>query len=120
MTEYHSQFPGSVKWRITGAGVDIEGKGVEAPSAAEDVRAQKYMSTYTAAYAQISVELAIPVELLIACSLTESAAVSPETCFREEPGYVEPVPYYAGSAQSGGFAAILANISTSFCLNNGN
>lgn len=88
LNEYHSQFPGSVKWRITEAGVDIEGKGVESPSPAEDKRAQEYMAKYKLEYAKVSVELDIPVELLVACSLTESAAVNPETCFREESGYV--------------------------------
>jgi hypothetical protein len=62
---------------------------VEAPSPAEDKHGQEYMAKYAAEYAKISLELGIPVELLIACSLTESAPKNPETCVRLEPGYVK-------------------------------
>ena len=50
-----------------------------------------------------SVEYGVPVELLMACTLTEAAAKNPETCVREEPGYVSddktPARISAGMCQ---------------------
>ena len=96
LSEFHSLFPGSVRWRITAAsGCDVEGVGVELPDAANMRRAITTTTKYASAYSQAAVAARVPVELLIACSLTEATPDNPNTdvdeqvtCIRKEPGYV--------------------------------
>ncbi|MBM3774212.1 MAG: lytic transglycosylase domain-containing protein [Acidobacteria bacterium] len=88
LTEFHSMFPGSIRWRVTPRGVECEGSGLAPVSAAARKRAREYLTRYRALYAAASQAYGVPVELLIACSLTESDPAKPETCFREEPGFV--------------------------------
>jgi hypothetical protein len=54
-------------------------------------RAQRYWTKYRDHYQSAAKEFGVPVQLLMACSLTESVertGVNPETCERQEPGYI--------------------------------
>lgn len=95
LTEFHSRFPGSVNWRVTPQGVDIQGAGFVPVSAAALARTKTYVDWYADYFRQAATETGVPVELLIACSLTESINDNPktrmhenETCVREEPGFI--------------------------------
>lgn len=89
LTDYHSKFAGGVRWRINPAGrVEVEGEGCVACPPGVSARAAKLVDQYKADYAAASSEFQVPVELLIACSLTEAAVKNPESSLREEPGFV--------------------------------
>ncbi|HUS07149.1 MAG TPA: transglycosylase SLT domain-containing protein [Bryobacteraceae bacterium] len=88
LAEFHRIFPDSIQWRVTPLGVEIENQGLVVVSSAVQKRAALYLQNYGAAYAAASAEFKVPIELLIACSLTEAAVVDPENCCRQEPGYI--------------------------------
>src|SRR5262249_34074985 len=88
LTEFHSKFPGSVRWRLTVKGVEVEGQGLVQFREAMLVRAKDLMSKHAEAFAAASQEFGVPIELLMACALTEAAVRNPETSVRKEPGYV--------------------------------
>jgi hypothetical protein len=95
---------GGVSWKITDQGIVVQGSGLILINAPELARAQKYMAKYANEYAAASKGTwGVPVELLVACSMTESAPVNPETCVREGPGYVSdeqtPMDISAGFCQ---------------------
>ena len=105
LIEYHNMF-GGVSWKITDQGIVVQGSGLILINAPELARAQKYMAKYANEYAAASKGTwGVPVELLVACSMTESAPVNPETCVREGPGYVsdEQTPMHI----SAGFCQLL-------------
>lgn len=66
----------------------MEGQGLVKYDAAMYARAAALCGKHTQSFCDASTEYGVPVELLMACALTESAAKNPETCVREEPGYV--------------------------------
>ena len=88
LSEYHSKFPGSVRWRVTGRGIDVEDVGPLDCDIQMYNRAKALCTKHAQAFAASSVTYQVPVELLMACALTESAAKDPETCVREEPGFI--------------------------------
>jgi hypothetical protein len=95
LSEFHSKFPGSIRWRVTPTGIEIENQGLVGVSTPFLLRAKKYVAQYGQAFLGAAAEYGVPVELLIACSLTESLNDNPktpqhenETCCREEPGFV--------------------------------
>jgi hypothetical protein len=87
LTEFHQVFPESVRWRITPSGVEIENSGlIPVPDAARK-RCLDYLARFAEHFAWVSREYQVPVELLIACALTESVSSDPTGCLRKEPGY---------------------------------
>jgi hypothetical protein len=88
LIEFHQQFPDSCRWRVTSQGVEVEGAGLIRSHPGQMDRARVLTDKYEHLYAAASREFGVPMELLIACSLTESAVKNPETCFRQEPGFV--------------------------------
>ena len=105
LTEFHSIFPGGVRWRVAARGVECEGSGIVPVSSPARDRAAGYIAKYREQYVAASAESGVPVELLIACSLTESSAKDPERCVRQEPGYLsdEATPHRI----SAGFCQLL-------------
>src|SRR5262249_26101991 len=88
LSEYHSKFPGGCRWKITTAGVDVEGHGLVSYDKAMYARATALCGKHIQAFCDASLGYGVPVELLMAGALTESAPKNAETCVREEPGYV--------------------------------
>ncbi len=88
LAEFHSKFPGGARWRVTASGVEVEGKGLEPLPVPYLRRGRDLAAKYKEKYAAAAEEFQIPVELLVACSLTEAAPINPETSVREEPGFV--------------------------------
>jgi hypothetical protein len=86
LSEFHNAFNG-VFWRVSEKGIELKDGGLISFvqfSPRTVATATKYAAEYTAA-SKIS---GVPVELIVACSLTEGAIKNFETCVREEPGYV--------------------------------
>lgn len=88
LSEYHHNFDGSVLWRVTPNGVDIQGHGLVAVPASTLQRARHYLEEDGALLAQVSKAEPVPLELLRACALNEGAPAHPETSVRQEPGYI--------------------------------
>jgi hypothetical protein len=88
LDQFHSIFPGGIRWRVTPDGVDCEGSGRVPVTDPVRKRASSYVKSYGDQYAAASKAYGVPIELLIACSLTEASPVDPEKCCREEPGFV--------------------------------
>ena len=87
LTEYHAKFPGGIRWRITLEGVELEGQGLLRHNTSMHERGLAMLGQYAAEFADVSREFAVPVELPIACALTQSA-IGPERYVRRDPGYV--------------------------------
>jgi hypothetical protein len=88
ISEYHQQFPGSVRWRVVPEGVDVEGAGLIVPEPGQLSRAKEFVDRWALGYAAASAEFGVPVELILACSLTEAAVKDPAKSVRLEPRYV--------------------------------
>lgn len=88
LSSFHRVFPGSIRWRITEQGIEIEDAGPVRFSAPAFGRARRFATAYRAAYITASAATGVPVELVLACSLTEAAVKNPEASIREEPGYI--------------------------------
>lgn len=94
-SEFHQKYADSVRWRVTPAGIEIEpGTPIE-PTPAQRARTTQYIDRYQQAFEAAATHYGVPIELLIACALTESSADNlktpvreNETCVREEPGFV--------------------------------
>lgn len=84
LTQYHG-YQDSVRWRLAGDGVDIEGSGVErtggAPATATSIW-EKYSTEINAA----ATEFDVPCVLIVATIATESGGKA--DAIRLEPGYV--------------------------------
>lgn len=85
LTEWHTQFPGGVRWRLTSLGVDIEGSGVERTSG-QPLTTKRVWETYSNAINQFALQYQIPCALIIANICTESSGKADSV--RQEPGYV--------------------------------
>jgi hypothetical protein len=70
LSEFHNKFPGSCLWRVTEQGIEVKGSGLIQPAADQLARAGKYTDLYAGLYAAAAKEYGVPVELLIACSMT--------------------------------------------------
>jgi hypothetical protein len=83
--------------------VEVEGAGLVKYDNGMYARAAALCGKHVDAFAASSVKYGVPVELLMACTLTEGAAKNPETCVREEPGYLSdektPARISAGMCQ---------------------
>lgn len=88
LSEFHSVFPGSVRWRLTPSGIEIEAVGHITVGSSARTRTRAYLSKFGEMYASASTEYSVPLELLVACSLTEGAVADPEKSVRKEPGYI--------------------------------
>src|SRR4051794_29098893 len=86
VSECHRIFPDSCEWKIIPEGVYVCGSGLIRPEQLQLNKARVYTARYEDEYAAAAKEYGVPVELLIACSMTESAPKNAETCIREEPG----------------------------------
>jgi hypothetical protein len=86
LSEYHAKFPGGCSWKINTQGVDAEGAVPIIGSKAMYSRAALLCNTHRQSFAFASAEFGVPVELLMACALIESAANDPETFVRQKPG----------------------------------
>ena len=93
LSQFHAKFPGGCRWRITAEGIEIEGSGLIEFGAAVP-RTKAFIARYADVASAAAAEYGVPVELLIACSLTEAEADNPKTelhenevCVRKEPGF---------------------------------
>ncbi|GHD25478.1 transglycosylase SLT domain-containing protein [Halioglobus pacificus] len=83
LTGLHSVF-GSVPWRLTASGLEVEGAVNGTPGALQTV--PRVWQQFGPAIRQAAREFSVPAELIIACLCTESGGNPAAT--REEPGYV--------------------------------
>ena len=74
--------------QVTNQGVEVEGAGLVKYDNPMYARATALCGKHAQAFADSSVTYQVPAELLMACTLTESAAKNPEYSVREEPGYL--------------------------------
>ena len=88
ISEYHAKFPRGVRWKITAKGSMWKASAMVNYDRAMYARAEALCKTHVESFAFASAEFGVPVELLMACALTESSAKDPETCVRQEPGYI--------------------------------
>jgi peptidoglycan hydrolase-like protein with peptidoglycan-binding domain len=79
----HARYPGSVSWRLTAAGVEIDG-ALAQPSAAEAALAARVLRDFGDAIATASARFPVPAELVVATICTESGGAP--TARRCEPG----------------------------------
>jgi hypothetical protein len=104
LTEYHSKFPGSVRWKLTPQGLLVENRGLVPSPDPIRTRAKHYLGIYAGLFGKVSLQLQVPLELSVTCALTEGAPVNPESSIRKEPGYISdaqtPNPISAGFASS--------------------
>lgn len=102
LSEYHAKFPGGKRWKVTSQGVEVEGDGLVKFDTGMLARATALCGKHAGSFAASSMKYGVPVELLMACTLTEGAAKNPETCVREEPGYVsdDKTPLLISDARS--------------------
>ena len=84
LDEFHGFALDGVRWRVTGAGVDIEGSGLERTPGTPKT-AQFVWKQYGALIQKISVELKVPPPLIAATICTESGGRA--EAIRLEPGY---------------------------------
>lgn len=94
-SDWHQKYADSVRWRVTTAGIEIEPCALIEPTPAQRVRTDQYIRSYRPAFEAAAICYGVPIELLIACALTESSSDNPKTpvreneiCVREEPGFV--------------------------------
>lgn len=76
--------PGRNRWRLTRAGIQLEGEAAPRRNAKPDIVARCW-STHSAALEAAAIRFAVPVELLLATACTESAGRA--DAVRQEPGY---------------------------------
>lgn len=76
---------GSRRWRLTPAGVEVEGMGVPR-SGGEPATATRVWTQFRVPLEKNAAAYGVPVELIVACICTESRG-NPKAC-REEPGYI--------------------------------
>jgi len=88
LSEYHFVFPGSVLWRVTPEGVEVQGGGLIPASQAALERAKQFAEQFGSAIAGASQKTDVPVELILACCLTEAGDKDPARSIRYEPGYI--------------------------------
>ena len=88
MTNFHRRFAGSVRWRVTKDGIEVEGSGLIPVSAARAQRCGEFLGCWRSEFAAAATTWNVPVELLLATALTESALVNPLKSVRIEPGWM--------------------------------
>jgi hypothetical protein len=85
LTDFHTHFPGGVRWRLDRTGVEVEGEGF--PSRAASLApAQHVWHDFGALINAASVEFDVPGQLIAATAVTESGG-NPHAV-RQEPGFV--------------------------------
>jgi hypothetical protein len=84
LTEWHRRFAGSVQWRLTPQGVEIDGSGVERTKGAP-VTATRIWERYGAHVNRIARERRVPCALIVATIATESGG--DPSAVRMEPGW---------------------------------
>jgi hypothetical protein len=87
LSEYHAKFPGGIRWRIALEGVELEGKGLLKYNTQMYETAAAFVGQYGEAFASVSKEYGVPMELLIACASTQSPGGPVKFVWRD-PGYV--------------------------------
>ncbi|MFI5529689.1 transglycosylase SLT domain-containing protein [Kitasatospora sp. NPDC051853] len=85
LLDWHGSFSGSVQWRLTDLGVEIEGTGVERTKG-RPATVTRVWEKYAAAINQATRTYRMPAELVVACICTESGGKA--EAIRFEPGYV--------------------------------
>src|SRR5690242_18846332 len=83
-TEFHRAFDGSVRWRVTADGVEIEGSGVERTSGAPTT-VTRFWDSYHDAINATARARRVPCALIVATIATESGGKA--DAVRLEPGY---------------------------------
>jgi hypothetical protein len=84
LSEYHG-FEDSVRWRVTAAGVEVDGTGLERTAGAPSTVTRVWES-FAEAINRTARERRVPCELIVATICTESGGRA--DAVREEPGYV--------------------------------
>ena len=94
-SDWHQKYADSVRWRVTPAGIEIEPGALIEPTPGQRVRTAQYIRWCRPAFEAAAICYGVPIDLLLACALTESSADNPATplrenemCVREEPGFV--------------------------------
>lgn len=85
LTSYHRAFPDGIAWRLTTAGVDIQGSGIER-TAGKPQTVTRIWETYNREINRWAEHYQVPDVLIIAIIATESGG-NPRA-LRKEPGYV--------------------------------
>lgn len=84
LRQWHQQFPGSVRWRLTAEGLEVEGNGVPR-TLGQPTTVTRICQQWGRQLEKAATQGAIPVELLLATVATESSG-NPEAV-RLEPDY---------------------------------
>lgn len=85
----HRRFEGSVLWSVSRNGIEVQGKGLIPSSPQQYRRAERFLGIWGGPYAAAASRHKVPVELIIACSLTEAGLRRPATECCKEPGYID-------------------------------
>jgi Transglycosylase SLT domain len=84
LQEFHRAFPGGVRWRLTAAGVDVEGSGVERTTGAP-ATVTRIWDTWSREINATARARRVPCALIVATIATESGGKA--DAVRLEPGY---------------------------------
>lgn len=85
LADYRSRFSGSCRWRISRAGVEVEGEPAALRTPGEPATVRRVWRDFSGPVAEWSGKLGVPAELILATICTESGG-RPDAR-REEPGF---------------------------------
>ena len=84
LRQWHQQFPGSVRWRLTAEGLEVEGSGIPR-TLGQPATMMRLVQAYGAEIELAASRHGVPAEILLATIATESGG-DPDAV-RQEPGY---------------------------------
>lgn len=82
---YHARFPGSVRWRFTRDGIEVERRGIPRTEGSPNT-ASRVWRDFGGEINEFAAKYAVPAELIAATICTES--LGDRNAARQEPGYV--------------------------------
>lgn len=85
LKKFHSQFPDSLKWRLTTSGIEVQGEGI-LRTLGKPLTIKKIWDSYGASMTSASIKYNVPIEIIFALIAGESAG-NPKA-IREEPGFI--------------------------------
>ncbi len=85
LTEFHTQFPGAVRWRVTPKGVEVEGSGVPR-TPGNPTTVARIWTQYGEAINAAASRFGVPCAMIIATIVVESNGKA--DAMRTEPGYI--------------------------------
>ncbi|WP_437585300.1 transglycosylase SLT domain-containing protein [Sorangium sp. So ce1000] len=84
LQRFHRKYAGSVEWRLTKSGIEVEGSGIERTTG-EPTTVRKIWEAHHDAINLYAGKYEVPVELIVATICTETQGNA--SAVREEPGY---------------------------------